>query len=823
MAIIYNINETIHLRDEWESPVTGEILTINDTIHLRDSLNRVVAPAGPGDTLEINETIHLRDITTHGNSASGPYLYINDEIHLRDTDSFFVFAPDSLIINETIHLRDSYERTVEIGGIYQFINDVIHLHDLLSFTVEATYTYIRNENISFGETKEVGYKEYSHRFRWTNYNGIAVPDLNYKDLKEPIVRIMPAPSFLQFEYANSFLLFTRNSINRFILKADVDTGQWRAETDNLIEEFKDLGLMEPKSLVLAGDTLFGLSEKGVWKWNKNGMELISDKIIDLPDAGVYEYIAFYSSIRNQYILHRQEGSGNYLQLNHGTPVEAPDHLGTTSLSDVKTVMLTDTKFVVISFISSSSLRLIVGDIDLIAKSVAYGSSNSLFGNQIAKTSLIAMGNGTSVVFTSDSAGTPRKINAATISGNTSSIGSSPVDVADGNYDGGVLIKFTETTFACITTDTGAYQTGSVAGNVVTLNGVQYSGISFRGMKSVYIGNGISVIAYHIWGANIFVRTVEDNGDGTINLGTALDTTVQTSTNSKLDIKAVSPTFILLVASTANDLQTVPLTLDGTTLTKGTVNTETGYFDSSNMDLAIANKGESGMWLFFEDARNSNYLTAMWGSISETEIVMAETIVEVVQDYKTQSVAADAVVGGFALLHYNEGTIVSDDGYTSVWGLGYVAINSFVYQIDKDKWAKFLGMDILDVPVILSGGSLDENYNLWLDSDRELKKYPGTAYTAVEAVIRTKEFYIEKGAFQRWMVDFEGSSVNVETRVKKTVSGSIVNEEDIKYNIVPNKFRGISLDKQRGYEMSIKIIDANIISGLSFDSKKWGEK
>ncbi len=39
---------------------------------------------------------------------------------------------------------------------------------------------------------------------------------------------------------------------------------------------------------------------------------------------------------------------------------------------------------------------------------------------------------------------------------------------------------------------------------------------------------------------------------------------------------------------------------------------------------------------------------------------------------------------------------------------------------------------------------------------------------------------------------------------------------------PNKWRGISYDKQRGYEMSIKIIDADIIKGLSFDSKKWGE-
>jgi hypothetical protein len=203
--------------------------------------------------------------------------------------------------------------------------------------------------------------------------------------------------------------------------------------------------------------------------------------------------------------------------------------------------------------------------------------------------------------------------------------------------------------------------------------------------------------------------------------------------------------------------------------------------------------------------------------------MAESIVEVIQTDTSQAVDALAVVGGQAILHYQEGSSYADDGYASVWGLEYAPIDSFVYQIDRERWGKFLGMDILDVPVILSGGSLDENYNLWLDSDRELKKYPGTAYTAVEAMIRTKEFYIEKGAFQRWMVDFEGSSVNVESRVRRMVSGSSLDKEDIKYNIEPNKWRGISLDKQRGYEMSIKIIDADIIKGLSFDSKKWGEQ
>ena len=74
-----------------------------------------------------------------------------------------------------------------------------------------------------------------------------------------------------------------------------------------------------------------------------------------------------------------------------------------------------------------------------------------------------------------------------------------------------------------------------------------------------------------------------------------------------------------------------------------------------------------------------------------------------------------------------------------------------------------------------------------------------------------------------MVDFEGSGVNVETRVTKEVSGSDVLEEDLKLSVAPNKFRGIPLGKQRGRKMSIKIIDADIIKSLSYDSKKWGEQ
>ena len=819
------------------------VLNINEIIHLRDNWNRVVAPAAVGETLTITDTVHLRDVVTHENDDAGgtpdTTLYVADEVHLRDTISKDITAVggNSLAINETVHLRDVIAREVGVDGIYYFINDVVHIYDQIFFTVEATYNYLRNENISFGDTKDINYKEHSHRFRWTNYNGIAVPDLNYKDLKEPIVRIMPAPSFLQFEYANSFLLFTRNTIHRFVLKADVETGQWRAQTDNLIEEFKDLGLMEAKTLVLAKDTLFGLSEKGVWKWNKKGMELISDKIIDLPDAGIYEFIAFYNSIRNQYILHRQESSGTYLQLSSGIPVAnlQGSGSGTTALASVKTAMLNNTEFLVYHFQDSAKSYITKGIIDPLANSIAYSAPLSIIsGAENQYFSIIPMFNGDGFVITYNEGLSPRKI----VCGNalpTSPTTGNDISSGQSSTDHGHLVKLSETRFALFgngTTyevGTATWGVGLAAVCVLDGAGVQsgWIGASWEALDHVYISEGVAVIVYINEGSTVRARFVTDNNDGTLTFGSELNTTIADNWNQALDLKRASSTLCFLAVGSTDDIYLAPLVLDldNKTITIGNIEKKTGWLDSGggHSDVQIVPKGTSGFWLFFEDANNSSYLTAMWGSGSETDLTLATGIFTVMQDFVTQTINAVAVVGGKALVHYLEGGTVTDDGYSLIMSLDYSNIDSWVYQIDRDKWGKFLGMDISDIPVILSGGSLDENYNLWLDSDKQLMKYPGTAYTAVEAVIRTKEFYIERGAFQRWMVDFEGSSVDVETRVKKMVGGTVVNEEDIKYNVVPNKFRVISLDKQRGYQMSIKIINPDIIKGFSFDLKKWGEQ
>ena len=159
-----------------------------------------------------------------------------------------------------------------------------------------------NNNISFDETKEIETKERKNMVKWTDVGYTSFPDLFFKQVKEPVKRIMAAPSFLQFEYQNTFIIFTRNSINRFVLKGSADG--WSGSSSSLIEEKTQYGLLADKSLVRAGDALFWLSEVGVVLWNKDGMNLISKNIVDVPiDSSA---IGFYSPLNNQYILHFNE-------------------------------------------------------------------------------------------------------------------------------------------------------------------------------------------------------------------------------------------------------------------------------------------------------------------------------------------------------------------------------------------------------------------------------------------------------------------------------------------------------------------------------------
>ena len=163
-------------------------------------------------------------------------------------------------------------------------------------TSQDTVSY--NNNITFTETETTELKTRKNMVRWSDINRNAFPDLFFKFVREPILKIIPAPSFLQFQYQNTFLIYTRNSISRFVLEGSAKG--WQGSSSSLIEEKQQYGLYAPESLVRIGEALFWMSEVGVVMWDKNGLGLISKNIIDIPLDKTY--FAFENSIRNQYIL-----------------------------------------------------------------------------------------------------------------------------------------------------------------------------------------------------------------------------------------------------------------------------------------------------------------------------------------------------------------------------------------------------------------------------------------------------------------------------------------------------------------------------------------
>ena len=165
-----------------------------------------------------------------------------------------------------------------------------------------------NNNIEFSETELTSGKKQQNMIKWTDVNYSSFPDLNYKILKEPVKRIIAAPSFLQYQYQNTFLIFTRNTINRFVLEGSASG--WAASSSSLIEEKKQYGLLADRSLMRIGDAVFWLSEVGVVKWDSQGLNLISKNVVNVKIEE--DSFAFYNSINNQYMLHQPVDGNTYV-------------------------------------------------------------------------------------------------------------------------------------------------------------------------------------------------------------------------------------------------------------------------------------------------------------------------------------------------------------------------------------------------------------------------------------------------------------------------------------------------------------------------------
>jgi hypothetical protein len=139
------------------------------------------------------------------------------------------------------------------------------------------------------------------------------------------------------------------------------------------------------------------------------------------------------------------------------------------------------------------------------------------------------------------------------------------------------------------------------------------------------------------------------------------------------------------------------------------------------------------------------------------------------------------------------------------------------------WTKFTGMSVLSASTLTGGNRLD-NVNLLLDSGSLVNKYPSGTDTTELSEIHTKNLYFNKGMLKKMKADFvkgeqEVEMVSILTK-DKIVDGetSEITKENSIENIKPNHWRGISLGKNRGKQVSFKIKNANIVKSIMYDLK-----
>ena len=230
-------------------------------------------------------------------------IYLGGDATFTAGTSVFYFSIDNAIYTSFHCIENLYldpTSSNDLINIKQFMNFLPHYPtDLLGCSFDG----VENENITFDDVESIVDDKKDNYVYYTNYGMDTFSPLNYFKVKGEVVRIMPSPSYLNYQYQNTLLIFTRNEVNRFVFNGNVT--DWATETNSVIPELKDRGLLAINSLVSTGSSMLWLSDIGVIRWNAQGMIPISKGIIDIPleDTAVGMYIP----AREQYALCYEDG------------------------------------------------------------------------------------------------------------------------------------------------------------------------------------------------------------------------------------------------------------------------------------------------------------------------------------------------------------------------------------------------------------------------------------------------------------------------------------------------------------------------------------
>jgi hypothetical protein len=217
-------------------------------------------------------------------------------------------------------------KTSGIDGSNVYVDVVETLPDTGSDFIDFSIFY--EANITVEDVTEIAGTQYDNWCRYSKAGGYSFPPANLIKINEPIIRCKPSPSFLQFTYGNTVLIWTRNGVYRIVL----DSSGSAQGSNSLIPEIKSKGLLHPDTLVQSGGSVMWLSESGVIKWDSSGVRQVSlgvissnqiFNVIDIP-LTARQYRAYYIALRNQYLLQGNDRFNGVDSVGGGGRNEMPD-------------------------------------------------------------------------------------------------------------------------------------------------------------------------------------------------------------------------------------------------------------------------------------------------------------------------------------------------------------------------------------------------------------------------------------------------------------------------------------------------------------------
>lgn len=226
-------------------------------------------------------------------------------------------AEDAAKYDEMVLITDEYysaANTEDKDAVYSLASGMPPFASAIGYSKVGTS---HNNNIDFGDVETTETTSYLNKIKWTEPNGVNFPDLYSKLLREPIKAMISSPSFLKFQYENTLVIMTRNTITRFLL--DGEPSSWVGDPNSLVEEGFNAGIYAIDTLDKARDAMLWMTENGLIMWNSDGFRNISQNVIDITLRDEDDLVGFYQPIRDQYMLHDRTDDTTYVyHLRYGT-------------------------------------------------------------------------------------------------------------------------------------------------------------------------------------------------------------------------------------------------------------------------------------------------------------------------------------------------------------------------------------------------------------------------------------------------------------------------------------------------------------------------